>query len=301
MSEHKPTILIADGSTETIRLLSGLLVNVGRILFTTTGRSVYDMLESHAVDMILLEVNLPDMSGFELCQRLMNSRHYQHILILFITTRDAINDQNLGLSLGAMDYITKPYAPIALRYRIINHLKHRHLRSELTHLVTCDRLTKVGNRSQFFERLAADLAGCNRQQRCCSLIVFDIDFFKRINLRFGLSMADKSLMQVAGLIREQTDAKDTLYRVGDDEFALILPDIDLDSSRVFAEQLRLNIRENIHGFEPELFFLTACFGVATARPGELYNTFYLRADLALQTAKKKGRNRVEVANTLELL
>lgn len=296
MSEYQPTILIVDDTAETVRLLSNVLVDIGRILFALNGRSVYEMMEQQEIDMILMEVNLPDMSGFELCQRLMVNRHYKHVLILFITTRDEAKDQILGLSLGAVDYITKPFDTLALRHRILNHLKHSHLRRELIRTTTIDRLTGVGNRSQFFENLAATMAHCSRQQRYCSLIVLDIDHFRRINRRLGLAMADRALIQLTGLIREQMGIHHTFYRIGDDEFALILADTDLDSSRIFAEQLRLNIRQSQHGFEPGLFLITACFGVTQAKPGEIYNKCYLRADAALQDAKRKGRNRVEVAD-----
>jgi diguanylate cyclase (GGDEF)-like protein len=295
MSQPKPAILIADGSPENIHLLADLLADVARILFTRTGRGVYPLLEQHTIDMILLEANLPDISGFEICQRLMNDRHHRHIRILFITSRDEPEDQNLGLSLGAMDYITKPIAPVSLRYRILNHLKQVHLRHELTALITRDPLTGLGHRKLFFEQLASELATCQRQQRQCSLIVFDLDHFKRINRSFGGMIADSVLIQTTRMIQEQIPASARFYRLGDDEFAVLLPDIGLDSSRLLAEHLRLSIQENQHATGTDQFVLTACFGVATAYPGEVYSNFHLRVDAALQTAKKKGRNRVDVA------
>jgi len=295
MSEHKPTLLIIDDSPESIRLLADLLSDVGKVLFTRTGRGVYPLLEKQTIDMILLEVNLPDASGFEICQRLMNNRYHQHIQVVFVTARAGTEDENLGLSLGAMDYITKPIDPVSLRHRVINHLKHTHLRHELSELMTHDPLTDMGNRKLFFERLASLLPACQRQQRKCSLIVFDIDHFKRINSTFGLLVADQTLIQTAESVRAQIPARDLFFRLGDDEFAVILPDTDLNSSHLLAECLRVNIGETLQGIGNDRFLLTACFGVAAAQSGEVYSSFYLRADQALQNAKKRGRNRVDMA------
>jgi len=296
MSEPKPTLLIVDESPESTRLLADLLSDIARILFTRTGRGVYPLVETEAIDMILLEVNLPDISGFEICQRLMNDRHYQHLQIMFVTARDSTDDENLGLSLGAMDYITKPIIPVSLRHRIINHLKQSYLRREFIELMTHDPLTDRGNRKLFFEQLASTLSTCQRQQRKCALIVFDIDHFKRVNHRFGLLVADQTLLHAAESVCEQLPARHLFFRLGDDEFAVILPDTDLDSSHLLAEHLRLSLGETRRSIGTRQFLITACFGVAAAQPGEVYSLFYLRADTALQTAKKKGRNRVVMAS-----
>lgn len=293
VSERLPTLLIVESSPENVTLLADLLSDVAKILFTRTGSGVYPLLEKHEIDLVLLEANLPDISGFEICQRLKSHRHHQHVQIFFVTSRDEAQDEHLGLSLGAMDYITKPIDPISLRHRIINHLRYGNLRHELGGLMTLDKLTGIGNRVLFFEDLARELTACQRQQRQCSLIVIDIDHFKRINRNFGPLMADKVLIQIARSLREHIPFKNWLYRLGDDEFALILPDLNLDNSCLLAEQLRLNIREDLYGYGLDQFILTASFGVAQAVPSELYSHFYLRADTALQTAKNRGRNRVD--------
>ena len=178
---------------------------------------------------------------------------------------------------------------------------HRDLtaaRDELEAQANTDQLTGLANRRRFASTGSAELTRSHRYTRPLSLLAVDIDFFKRINDRYGHDGGDAVLQRIAGLLRETVRDQDLVARMGGEEFAVVLPEIDLEHARLAAERMRAKVAAmTITMPNGESMVITASFGVATASPDdEDIHVVLQHADRALYRAKESGRNRVEVAD-----
>jgi signal transduction histidine kinase len=126
-----PVILIVDDVVENIRLLKNLLEDFGRIVFARSGREALAQAAHHLPDLILLDVLMPDMDGYETCRLLKAQAATRDIPLIFVTSADAESDEEYGLALGAIDYITKPFAPAIVRARVRNHLARKEMEKQL--------------------------------------------------------------------------------------------------------------------------------------------------------------------------
>lgn len=295
MTEYpKPTVLIVDDAKENIKVLAGLLADDDiRVVFAVNGRSALEKVEREAIDLILLDVVMPDMDGYEVCRRLKADHRFRDIPVIFVTGRDSGEDEELGLSLGAIDYITKPFRSSVVRIRVQNHLNLRRLQQTLERLATTDPLTGVGNRRHFLDHIRREQQRCEQNGATFTLIMLDLDHFKRINDGFGHDVGDTALMEIAHYCRTDLRPADLLCRYGGEEFVLLLPDTDLHAGKAIAEQLRQGISALEIAATHHVLHLTGSFGVAQIEAGESYSSVLIRADQALYRAKQYGRNRVE--------
>ncbi|MFZ5574810.1 MAG: diguanylate cyclase [Pseudomonadota bacterium] len=162
----------------------------------------------------------------------------------------------------------------------------------LRQLATTDTLTGVRNRRRFDEVLATEIQRAARYSGALSLILFDIDHFKRINDSFGHQTGDQVLVQLAVTVGEAIRSTDLLARWGGEEFAILLPGSDQNAARILAEKLRLRVENQVF---PDVSHITCSFGVAEWVPGDRAEDLLRKADDALYRAKANGRNRVEIA------
>lgn len=166
---------------------------------------------------------------------------------------------------------------------------------QLNLLATTDELTGIFNRRRFMETAESEFARAARYNNPLSLIVFDIDYFKRINDSLGHAAGDEALKTVARLVTSKLRGTDVLARIGGEEFAILLPETALGWAQLVADRCRLAIERAALAWEDRMFTLTASFGVAELQPGEALPEFIERADKAIYKAKQGGRNRVERA------
>ncbi len=296
----KPAILVVDDETINIELLADLLEDDYDVSFATGGEQALALAAGDRPDLILLDVLMPGMDGYDVCARLKQDVATAGIPVIFITALGDTEAETRGLDLGAVDYVTKPISPAIVRARIRNHIELKRARDTLARLATTDGLTGLANRRSFDDRLAAEHRRLSRGGGELSLILLDIDHFKLFNDTYGHLAGDDCLRQVGralqGVVRRPADLA---ARYGGEEFACILPETDAAGVLAIAEQVRTAIAGlNIpHAASRTSDHVTASLGVVTVvcTPEQPVGDIVAAADAGLYRAKETGRNRVGTA------
>ncbi len=299
LDRQRQKILIVDDAETNLMILSNLLAEEGEIISATDGVQAITLAESDLPDLILLDVSMPGMDGYEVCRRLKSDIRTRDIPIVFVTGRTEDNDQEKGLSLGAIDYILKPYSPLIVLARIRNHLAlqkaHRDLKAanaELTRLATTDFLTGVWNRRRFMELGEAEVARVRRSGRSFGMAMMDVDHFKSVNDTHGHDAGDNVLRALAEACVDRLRNVDIVGRMGGEEFALILPETDPQGAMLTVERLREYLGGLAIPIDSGTLNVTVSIGVTTVRdPSDTIEGALKRADEALYKAKGSGRNR----------
>lgn len=298
-SQTKQTILIVDDEPLNIKVLSQALSPWYRVKAATNGRDAINISSSEdPPDLILLDISMPDMDGYQVCQELKSSHETKDIPIIFLTGKNSTEDEAKGLELGAADYIAKPFSLPIVMARIRNQILLKIKTDMLEKLVSVDSLTEVANRRRFDELLTEELGRSIRSNGFLSVIMIDVDFFKNLNDNYGHAAGDVCLKQVAQSLKNTVRrSADSIARYGGEEFVAILPDITHDDALAVAEKLRenvarLEIRNPTQANKNNV--VTVSLGVATVQPLKGFNedAILKLADKALYEAKQSGRNRV---------
>jgi diguanylate cyclase (GGDEF)-like protein len=295
-----PRVLVVDDHPANIVMLSELLRGLCDIRFATSGAQALEMLSRPPLpDLMLLDVTMPEMDGFEVCRRLKSDPATAGIAVIFVTVRSKPEDEALGLDLGAVDYITKPFIPAIIRTRVRTHLALQRKIALLETLAFLDGLTEVPNRRNFDQTLARAWRQGRRDQEPLSLALIDIDHFKSVNDRYGHAAGDECLKTVAQRLSDDLRRPgDTLFRLGGEEFAVLMPATPLAAAAERCERLRAAVSEAPIPlpFTTDPATVTISIGCAAAipdgrgKPDELVS----QADELLYQAKQSGRNRVVV-------
>ena len=245
-------------------------------------------------DLILLDVDMPDVSGFDVCHALKADRELCMTPILFLSGSIEADDKIRGLDLGAVDYIAKPFDAFELRARVRAALRTKHLQDLLIEHAHIDPLTGLPNRRALMERLQGEWARIERHGGQLSFIMADIDHFKGVNDRYGHEAGDRVLQEVARVLVQQCRKTDLPCRCGGEEFAIIVPDEKASGASVLAERCRRGIAEAAINVGNEKIAATASFGVADSTAADSLESLMAVADKALYQAKSGGRNQVEI-------
>jgi two-component system cell cycle response regulator len=294
------TVLAIDDSPDIHRLLDIRLRPEGLILHhaLNANEGFAKALEIKP-DLILLDVDLPLVTGFEICQRLKEEPTTANIPIIFLTGAAEIYTKVQGFDLGAIDYVVKPFEPAELRARVRAALRTKRFHDLLSARSHVDGLTGVWNRSYFNQRFGDEISAAQRYGRTVALVMLDLDHFKALNDSFGHPFGDQVLQVVGEVLHTSLRTTDAPCRYGGEEFALILTETDELGATVSAERIRQQIAQ--HAFRPKdkHVEVTASLGVASSaifdRKSLSVSTFVTAADDALYQAKHEGRNRVCVA------
>lgn len=294
------TVLIVDDEKHNRLLLTELFAGQYRVIQAKNGAQAIELAQQHQPDLILLDVLMPDMDGMAVIRTLKREDRTRQIPVVFITALDSAADEELGLELGAVDYITKPFHPSIVRVRVRNHLQIVHQRRLLEQLAALDGLTGIPNRRRFDQALEQEWRRCQRAGQPLSLIVADVDWFKPYNDALGHAAGDRVLQEVAAVLRQGARRPgDLAARYGGEEFVLLLPGTDVPQAQELAEQLRGRVQQLAlaHPASPVALSVTLSLGGAStlAQTSEVDGGFFARADAALYQAKKAGRNRVHWA------
>jgi two-component system cell cycle response regulator len=248
-------------------------------------------------DLILLDVDMPEVSGLELCRRLKADPSTAMIPIIFLTGADEVETKVAGFDLGAVDYITKPFDPAELRARVRAALRTKRYQDLLAARAQIDGLTGLWNRAYLNQRIAEEVAAAQRYHRKLCVTLLDLDHFKTLNDRFGHPFGDQVLQAVGEALTASTRTTDAACRYGGEEFALILSETGLQGGMVAAERARAQIA--VLEFRPkgQRLSITASVGVAATEQFEDPKQLDVRAlissaDQALYAAKHSGRDRV---------
>ncbi|KPN90555.1 diguanylate cyclase [Pseudomonas nunensis] len=296
-SFNRPKLLIVDDQPTNIRVLHELFREDCDVFMATSGEQAISVCQTQLPDLILLDVVMEDMDGHEVCRRLKSDPATQGIPIIFITAQQQESDEVLGLELGAVDFISKPINTTIVRARVRTHLTLKLQSDLLRSMALIDGLTGVANRRKFNEDISADWRLCFREQKPLSLILVDVDFFKRYNDRYGHQAGDGCLKSVAQALAETVRRPyDLIARYGGEEFACVLPNTPLTGAVDIAEKMQKRVRALgiEHAASDVDRVVTISLGVATLTPtGELgFESLIDAADKQLYAAKNAGRARV---------
>ena len=245
-------------------------------------------------DLILLDLDLPETSGFEVCARLKADPRTSALQIIFLTGTTEVTSKVRGFDLGAIDYVTKPFNASELRARVRAALRTKRFQDLLSERAQIDGLTGAFNRAYFDRRLAEEVARTRRYGSAFTLIMTDLDHFKQINDRCGHPGGDRALQAFAEAMLSSVRTTDAVCRYGGDEFALLLPETRAEAARVLTERVKSALELVDIAPRGEILRVTASWGLAEApfaAPAPLTCESILeRADAALYAAKHAGRN-----------
>jgi diguanylate cyclase (GGDEF)-like protein len=296
--KQKPSVLIVDDVPTNIQILAESLAGDYRVKVATSGQSALEIVaKQERPDIILLDVMMPQMDGYEVCARLKQDAETKNIPVIFVTAMDEAVDEEHGISLGAVDYITKPFHLPIIKARLKNHIKHKLMTDQLESMVWLDALTSIPNRRRFDEELEREWKRAQRSGTTLSVILVDVDHFKDFNDQYGHGAGDVCLKKVAlTLAASVTRAGDLVARYGGEEFIVLTPETDIAGVRVLAEQLRGSIEalQITHEHSSVLHRVTISAGYASVIPEHGKSALVLveEADRMLYCAKRAGRNRV---------
>ncbi len=294
-------VLIADGVPDDVQSLKLCLEREGyEVVTADDGRQALELAAKTSPDAILLEVIMPVMDGIEACYRLKQDESLSAIPIILVTSLDKEQDILRGLEAGADDYVVKPFNErvVAARTRaaVKRHqvaTENARLMGELEQLATTDALTGLLNRRTFFAGFERELRLAIRHEMPLSVLLLDLDFFKKINDDYGHPVGDMALRTLAATLRSEFRSTDLVCRYGGEEFALLLPATEESDALITAERARAAIADLDISAGGSQLRITASFGIA----GRFGNTCCVDdmlelADEALTVAKQTGRNRV---------
>jgi len=291
------TILITDDEKFNLDILGSILSPIYNILIARNGARALELAKQNTPDLILLDVVMPDMTGFEVITKLNECESTVHIPVIFITGLSDPADEEYGFFLGAVDYITKPFNKAIVKARVNTHIKIVDQMRTIERIGLIDPLTKVANRRGFENRFNADWGRAIREQIPISFMIMDIDKFKVYNDTYGHHQGDVALRTFADTAtRSIYRTTDFFARWGGEEFVLLLPNTDSIGAAGVAETLRKNVEAvDVPTEEGEITKLTVSIGVHTIIPDAESSSsdFMAKADQALYKAKELGRNRVE--------
>jgi len=286
-------VLIIDDNPDALTLAKARLGGEGfEFLCADGGRAGLETALRERPDLILLDLDMPDMSGFDVCRAIKTDGELCMIPIIFLSGSGGPEDKVEGLNLGAVDYVTKPFDAFELRARVNAALRTKHLQDLLIEHARIDPLTGLANRRGLMARLQQEWDRIQRHGGKLSFILGDLDDFKRINDTHGHSVGDKILQAVAGAIAGQCRSIDLSSRYGGDEFAIVVPDEMASEAVMLAERCRQAIEGVGLSADSETVFTTASFGVADTEEADSPAALIRQSDNALYHAKNAGRNRV---------
>lgn len=303
----KQTLLLVDTDPHTQNVFKQQFEPKYCVLITSSGEQAYNLALSHPIDMAIINTQTSDISGFDTCAKLKQHPICSDIPIIFVGSDLCSKRIVLGLQLGAIDAITAPLDMPVVAAKINNHMQLAAKLNALALISCTDGLTGVPNRLQLDTTLNRAWHAAIRSRHPLSLLMIDIDFFKRFNDSFGHVAGDECLKQVAQTIQKALHRDgDVMGRYGGEEFAVVLPFTESQGATVIAQQILADI-EGLDIDNPGAKTskkVTVSIGVATldptlqmdythAKPEDLIN----RADKTLYRAKKQGRNRVVAENS----
>ncbi len=298
MPDARPKILIVDDIPSNVHVLSRILRDDYDIYFATDGERALELVQARLPDLVLLDIMMPGMDGYEVCARIKSDPATHDIPVIFISAKSEVEDETRGLEVGAIDFITKPISPPIVKARVRNHLLLKRQADLLRSLSFLDGLTGIANRRRFDEAMAREWRRCGRSHQPVSLILLDVDHFKAYNDHYGHQAGDECLRAIADILAEQVNrAGDLIARYGGEEFIVLLPETGHEGAEQVAERLRLAVaRQGIpHAHSPVAPHITISLGVATQVPTgtDTPDGLAQMADQLLYQAKRSGRNRVQ--------
>ncbi len=296
--EQQQQVLIVDDNPLNIQVLAEGLSREYRIKIATRGEKALEIAETAPrPDLILLDVMMPEMDGYTVCRKLKEEDRTKDIPVIFITAKDHLEDELYGLSLGAVDYITKPFQFPIVEARVRTHMNLKRKNDLLEKLALLDGLTEIPNRHSFETLLQKEWRRCMRSEKEFSCLMIDIDYFKPYNDHYGHGAGDDCLRQIAKALKDALRRPgDFVARYGGEEFAVLLPETNCEGAATTAGEIRAAVKRLgvKHEFSEAADTVSVSIGGVCIVPGEDRSprSFIDMADQMLYKAKLAGRDRI---------
>jgi len=290
MIQDKQTILIVDDTETNIDILLDFL-GAYDVVVATNGQSALEIASEDSPDLILLDIMMPEMDGYKVCQKLKDNNETKNIPVIFITAKTDEDSIEKAYEVGGIDYITKPFKPRELIARVKTHLKLKCLIEHLEFTASYDDMTGIYNRRKFFELATQKF---NESKENLYGVVIDIDKFKAVNDTYGHPIGDEVIKLVAKTIKEYISKEAIFGRIGGEEFSIVCHADSKDEVIGRIESIR-NIIEKLEVITDEGHVVKCTISEGISKTNEDINSLdklLKEADLALYEAKGSGRNRV---------
>lgn len=313
MNTEKISVLIVEDNPINLRVLfDSLTISGFKALVAQSGEAAISQAEIAQPDIILLDVMMTGINGFETCEYLKKNKKTKDIPVIFMTALSDTVDKVRGFEVGGVDYVTKPFDKTELIARIKSHVELRkyqekleqsnlellkinreleEAQEKLEYAARTDPLTRLSNRRDIIEKLEYEKIRMKRKGSTFCLILCDIDDFKQINDTYGHNCGDFVLVSIASILRSAIREEDQVARWGGEEFLLLLTGTGIEGGKTVAEKLRENVENHCFRFEDMNLKITMTFGVAVYDNHELLiDNCIKKADQALYAGKDRGKN-----------
>lgn len=305
---QRTRILIVDDVPDNIQVLAKALGSEYEVIFATSGAKALEIVDTQQPHLILLDVVMPEMDGFQVLEALKADHCTRKIPVIFVTAHQGTEAETAALDAGAVDFIPKPINPNVARARVRTHVKlarrtqelealslrYKKMADNFRELSIHDELTGLYNRHHLEPLLRKEVAHAERERSILTVAMLDLDNFKWINDHYGHAVGDLVLAETGHLLKERLRESDTAFRYGGEEFLLVLPDTTTLQAHLLCDELRKLFESHSIG-KLDVGKITVSIGIAGL--GEEKNPWesaIVNADLALYQAKRNGRNRVEL-------
>lgn len=304
-------ILLVDDTPVNLEIAGKTLEKEGYDLYIAdSGYAALELIEKINFDLILLDIMMSGMDGFETYNKIRQFENCKIIPIIFLTAKVDIESVIRGFELGAIDYIRKPFNEMELKARVRTHVELKKIREELEQknkslqeayaaleiTATTDPLTQLLNRREMDKRLESAMLQYQRNQRPFSIVIADIDFFKKVNDSYGHKQGDQVLIAIAEVLRNNTRKTDSISRWGGEEFLVLLPETNAAGAVNLAEKIRKNAQEVAFYHGESEFKVTLTCGICEFDGKLALDELISNADQALYEGKANGRNQCVIFN-----
>ncbi|MCI0421948.1 MAG: diguanylate cyclase [Acidobacteria bacterium] len=306
-TRRKPAILLVDDDLNLLNMLEmGLRADYDVVSVFDPKRAL-EVLEQGNFDVVITDVIMPELSGFEILRRVKETSELVEVILLTGELPDKVRPAVTALQDGAHDYLIKPVSLLELRATVQKALDKQRQRmenkqrlQELIQRAHTDYLTGLSNRSYFCSQLNLEFERSRRHARSLGCLVFDVDRYKKVNDEYGHGCGDLVLQRLGTLVMKNSRSTDLKCRYGGDEFVLVLPETDEAGSMIFAEKLRCLVEREVYDFADQTLKVTISLGVATFQDKNFHSPEELihAADAALLSAKREGGNCVRSSGEL---
>jgi diguanylate cyclase (GGDEF)-like protein len=298
---QKPTskILIVDDQPLNIVALHSMFSKEHSIFMASSGEAAIEICRSNPPDLIFMDVVMPGMGGLRACAQLKKMPETSEIPVIFITAGNSIEEESACWNAGGVDFIARPIHAQTVRARARVHLLLKAQADQLREFAYVDVLTAVVNRRFFDDNLLQEIKRALRERTTCSLLILDIDFFKRYNDAYGHLQGDACLKAVAQTLSKSVlRPGDLVGRYGGEEFAIVLPNSDIAAAVHVAERIQRNVGELALKHEGNEVAKIVTVSIGVTATSEFVRddaaSLITRADRCLYRAKHFGRNRIEI-------
>lgn len=300
-------ILVVDDTPENLEIAGTVLEeNNYDVYAADSGAVALELLENTLFDLILLDIMMPGMDGFETFQQIRKNEQWKDIPVIFLTAKVDIESIVKGFKYGAVDYIKKPFNSLELAVRVKNHVELKKIREELgnknkmleesqvklEHLATTDELTGLLNRREIKRLMEYEKNRFDRNGKDFSIILGDIDFFKKVNDNYGHDCGDYILKEVSEIITETIRKQDYLCRWGGEEMLILMPESGGKEALAAAERIRKDIESAVFRYNSKVINVTITLGIAVFSGEGTIEKLIDNADKAMYKGKTSGRNQV---------